>query len=332
MPTFPDRLPLAHLPTPVYQLPRLSQALGGPSLWVKRDDLTGLAGGGNKARKLEFLAFDALAQAADMLITVGGPQSNHARQTAAVAARLGLACRLVLGGSAPERAAATGNLLLDDLLGAEIVWAGARPRAEVLEEVAAQTRAAGRRPYVLPLGGSTPLGALGYAYAMLELQRQLPGLGVGAADAWPFDRIVFASSSGGTHAGLVLGAYLAGFPGQVLGISVDEPPDQLCANVAALATDAAGKLGIDYAFVPADITANGGYLGAGYAVMGPPEREAIHLLARTEGLLVDPVYTGRAAAGLIDLVRRGDIGRSENVLFWHTGGVPALFAYADQLA
>jgi D-cysteine desulfhydrase family pyridoxal phosphate-dependent enzyme len=331
MPTFPDRLPLAHLPTPVHPLSRLSQALGGPTVWVKRDDLTGLAGGGNKARKLEFLAFDALAQAADMLITVGGPQSNHARQTAAVAARLGLGCKLVLGGAAPQGAAPSGNLLLDQLLGAEVVWAGDRPRAEVLEAVAAQARAAGHRPYVVPLGGSTPLGALGYAYAMLELQRQLPSLGVGAADAWPFDWIVFASGSGGTHAGLVLGAFLAGFTGRVLGISVDGSPDTQPAHVAGLATEAAGRLGLDYAFKATDIAVNGDYVGQGYAKLGPPEHEAIHLLARSEGLLVDPVYTGRAAAGLIDLIRRGAIRNNENVLFWHTGGTPALFAYADQL-
>lgn len=317
------RLNLAHLPTPLQPLPRLSRALGGPQVWVKRDDQTGLAAGGNKTRKLEFLVADALHQRADTLITVGAPQSNHCRQTAAAAARCGLRRILVLRGHAPARR--TGNLLLDEILGAELVWSGDREREEVMDEVTESERAAGRTPYRIPLGGSTPLGAAAYALAMLELREQMEVAGA------HFDRIVFASSSGGTQAGLALGAHMTGFKGEVLGISVDEPRAELQGLVAPLATATAELLGQPYRFAPADIAVNDAYLGEGYAVMGAPERDAIRLWAETEGLLVDPVYTGRAAAGLADLIRRGTIERNETVLFWHTGGTPALFAYADQL-
>jgi len=316
------RLPLAHLPTPLEPLPRLSKALG-PRLFIKRDDQTGLAGGGNKTRKLEFLAADALTQQADTLITLGAPQSNHARQTAAAAARLGLRCILVLRGRAPTRI--TGNLLLDHLLGAQVVWSGDRSREEVMEEIVAEARAAGRRPYAMPLGGSTPLGAAGYALAMLELKSQM------GKDGLSFDRIVFASSSGGTHAGLVVGAQLTDYQGEVLGISVDEELASLRATVARLATQTAELVGQPHSHEPGHISANANYLGAGYAIMGQPEREAIELFAQTEGILLDPVYTGRAAAGMLDLIRRGAIGKDEAVLFWHTGGTPALWAYTEQL-
>ncbi len=316
------RLPLAHLPTPLEPLPRLSKELG-LRLFIKRDDQTGLAGGGNKTRKLEFLVADALTQKADMLITIGAPQSNHARQTAAAAAKCGLRCILVLGGDQPPHL--TGNLLLDHVLGAQVLWSGKRSREEVMEEVTAEERAAGRKPYPVPLGGSTPLGAAAYALAMAELKEQ--------TDALPlnFDRIIFASSSGGTHAGLVVGAGMTGFRGEVLGISVDEDLESLRSTVARLATGTATLLGEPRTYSLQDISANTDYLGAGYAIMGKPEREAIELFAQTEGILVDPVYTGRAAAGMIDLIRRGVIGQQETILFWHTGGTPALWAYAGQL-
>ena len=317
------RLPLAHLPTPLEPLPRLSRALGGPRLFIKRDDQTGLAGGGNKTRKLEFLAADALAQQADTLITLGAPQSNHCRQTAAAAARCGLRCIVVLRGHPPP--GVTGNLLLDQLLGAEVRWSGDRTREAVMDEMAAAERAAGRLPYLIPLGGSTPLGAAAYAMAMVELREQMDTLKLS------FDRIVFASSSGGTHAGLVVGADMTGFSGQVLGISVDEDLETLQRTVSHIAAGTAQLLGRPRTYAARDILANGDYLGAGYAVMGVPEREAIELFARHEGILVDPVYTGRAAAGMIDLIRRGVIGQQETILFWHTGGTPALWAYADQL-
>ncbi len=315
------RLHLTSLPTPVEPLERLGAYLGGPRIFIKRDDLTGLAGGGNKTRKLEFLVADAALKKADTLVTVGAVQSNHCRQTAAAAARAGLRCILVLRGHAPSQPA--GNLLLDRLLGADIRWSGDRTREEVMEEVVAEERLAGRNPYPIPLGGSNPLGATAYAVAMDELIQQCEER---------FDRIIFASSSGGTHAGLAAGAALNGFRGQVLGISVDEELASLQRMVAGIATGICSLNGVSRTFQPEDIFANADYLGAGYAIMGKPEREAIELFARREGILLDPVYTGRAAAGMIDLIRRGVVTNKETILFWHTGGVPALWAYMKELA
>lgn len=317
-----SRLRFAHLPTPVEALPTLSARLGGPALLVKRDDQTGLAFGGNKTRKLEFLVADAQAQDADLLITGGAAQSNHCRQTAAAAARFGLACTLVLAGEPSARSSA--NLLLDQLLGADIIWTTNDARDETMARVEEEARAAGRHPYLIPYGGSNEIGALGYVFAMQELMAQ---------DVRP-DWIVVASSSGGTQAGLTLGARLFGFQGRILGISIDKPEVELSRDiVAALATRTARKLGEDFSFAASDILVNDGYLGGGYGVMGPPEIEAIRLFARTEALLLDPVYTGRAAAGLLDLIRNGFFKRNETVLFWHTGGTPVLFAdrYAGEL-
>jgi L-cysteate sulfo-lyase len=297
--------------------------LGGPALWVKRDDQTGLATGGNKTRKLEFLAADALQQRADTLITVGAPQSNHARQTAAAAAQAGLKSALVLRGAAP--ADRTGNILLDDLLGAEIFWAGTRPVDEVAVEVAEELTARGQRPYVIPLGGSNPIGATGYTVAMSEFIKQAK------AEDLHFDAIVFATSSGGTQSGLTVGAKLGGYTGRVLGISVDHPADLLVPRLVDLANATAQHIGETFSFGAEDFEVNDHYLGGGYAVLGEPELEAIRLCAQTEGLLVDPVYTGRAMAGLIDLIRAGEFKAGQNVLFWHTGGTAALFAYARQL-
>jgi len=319
------RVPLAALPTPVEELPRLSRELGGPRLLVKRDDQTGLATGGNKTRKLEFLIADALAHSADMIITAGAAQSNHCRQTAAAAARVGLACSLVLGGEPPPTP--TGNLLLDQLLGAQIHWAGPYRRGERLEEIADQARAAGHRPYLIPYGGSNALGAVGYVAAMLELNQQLPQLRV--------DRIVFASSSGGTQAGLVVGARAVGYAGQIVGIRIDkgEAGDEpYPVHLARLANNTAERVHVKGSFTPDEFVVNEGYLGGGYGVVGELEREAIYLAARLEGLVLDPVYTGRAMGGLIDMIRRGIISPRETVLFWHTGGMPALFAYVNFLA
>ena len=317
------RTSLGFFPTPIHALPNLSARLGGPALWVKRDDQTGLATGGNKTRKLEFLVAAALNQQADTLITVGAPQSNHARQTAAAAAKSGLKSALVLRGTSP--ADRTGNILLDDLVGAEVIWAGTRNLDEVAREVAEELKARGQRPYLIPLGGSNPIGATGYVTAMLEFTDQSTLLGV------KFDAIVFATSSGGTHSGLVLGAKLGGYTGRVLGISVDHYADHLVPLLVGLATATAQHIGELLTFKAADFEVNDHYLGGGYAVLGDPEREAIRLCAQTEGLLVDPVYTGRAMAGLIDLIRTGEFTAEQNVLFWHTGGTPALFAYAAQL-
>ena len=320
MKTIP-RLHFAHLPTPIEALPRLSAVLG-LNLSIKRDDQTGLALGGNKTRKLEFLLAAAQADGARTLITAGAVQSNHCRQTAAAAARSGFACTLVLsapeGQSAAEAAeqAASGNLLLDHLLGAELVWTTRPQRDQVLQETFQAAWDAGKRPYLIPYGGSNATGAACYAFAVQELLAQ------GAKPDW----IVFPSSSGGTHAGLVVGAHLFGYSGKLLGISIDEEKADLQERVAKLASETADLLGEKIIFAPQDILVDANYLGEGYGVMGEPEREAVQLFARHEGILLDPVYTGRAAAGMIDLARRGFFKPGQSVLFWHTGGAPALFA------
>lgn len=322
--------PLAQVPTPLEEMPRLRAAIVAegmapavPRLLVKRDDQTGLATGGNKTRKLEYLVGEAVGQGADLLLTVGAPQSNHCRQTAAAAARAGMGCVLVLGGSAPMLEG--GNLLLDRLLGAEIVWAGQRERTSILEEQVAEALARGHRPYAVPYGGSNPLGAAAYAVAFEELAGQMADAGLEASD------LVFASSSGGTQAGLAVGARATGFDGQIHGISVDRKAPEFRSDLAGLASATARTLGLDLQFGPEDFIVHDSYLGAGYGVVGDAEREAIRLLARTEGLFVDPVYTGRALAGLIDLIRRGRFTDDDTVVFWHTGGLPALFAYAKVL-
>ncbi len=320
MKTFP-RLKFAHLPTPVEPLPRLTAALGGPQLTVKRDDQTGLAFGGNKTRKLEFLVAEAQAQGADTLVTAGALQSNHCRQTAAAAARFGFECTLVLVGEPPRQR--SGNLLLDSLFGAEIIWTEKSKRDVVLQEAFEKSRTKNRRPYLVPYGGSNPTGALGYVFAVEELMAQ----------GQPPDWIVFASSSGGTQAGLLLGRRLFGYKGKLLGISVDEPQSVLQERVARLAAETAEHLGQGMLFDVGEVLVNADYCTAGYGVLTENERQALQLFARTEGLLLDPVYTGRAAAGLIDLIRKGFFKKDENILFWHTGGQPALFAekYRDLL-
>jgi len=304
----------AHLPTPVEFMERLSDELGGPKLWIKRDDQTGLALGGNKTRKLEFLLAEAQAQEAGTLITAGAVQSNHCRQTAAAAARFGFDCILVLTGEPPQTF--TGNILLDKLLGAELVWTSREQREKTLAQVFSECEQMGRHPYLIPYGGSNPIGAIAYTFALKELLDQ------GLIPEW----IVFASSSGGTQAGLVVGSRLYGYEGGILGISVDEPAEVLRIRIADLACKTSELLGEEIIFLPEEITVNAEYLGDGYGIIGAPEIEAIKLFAQTEGLLLDPVYTGRAAAGMIDLIRQDFFDDVANVLFWHTGGTPALFA------
>ena len=320
---YPARIRLGYFPTPIEKLERLSRHLGGPEIFVKRDDQSGLATGGNKARKLEFLFADALAQNCDHVVTLGGPQSNHVRQTAAAAAQLGLGCTLVLRGEAPAQR--LGNVLLDELLGARLRWAGARTRDEVAAEVMAALRGSGGQPYLIPVGGSNALGSLGYAVAMEEALDQL------AARQLAIDTMVVESSSAGTQAGLVLGAAVWKFPGRVLGISIDSSEAELKARVTELALDAAKLARAGVTAAQLRVEANADYLGGGYAVVGDLERDAIRTVARTQGLLLDPVYTGRAMGGLIDLIRRGAFSKNERVLFWHTGGTAALSAFADKL-
>ncbi|MFW6116073.1 MAG: D-cysteine desulfhydrase family protein [Chloroflexota bacterium] len=317
------RVSIAHLPTPLEPLPRLTSRLGGPELWVKRDDQTGLATGGNKTRKLEFLVADALRRQADTLITGGAEQSNHARQTAAAAAKFGLLCVLVLRGEPPP--ASQGNLLLDHLLGAAVVWAGDEPLDARMAAVARQLEDQGRRPYVVPYGGSNPVGASGYVAAVGELRAQCLDRDL------TFDHIVFASSSGGTQAGLVVGARAANLRGRILGISVDLPADTLRETLADLATRTARHLELELALEPVEFEVNDEYVGGGYAVVGDLERQAIKTVARSEGLLLDPVYTGRAFGGLLDLIQEGAFHAGERVLFWHTGGTAGLFGKRDAL-
>lgn len=312
------RVPLACLPTPVHELPRLSRLLGR-TLWIKRDDLTGLALGGNKARKLEFLCADALRRGADTLITVGAPQSNHCRQTAAAAARLGLRSILVLTG--PPQSVDTGNLLLDSLVGAELVWADELPRDRAVQETFAREQGAGRNPYLIPYGGSNPLGAAAYALAIRELKEQ------GVKPDW----VLFASSSGGTQAGMVLGASRFGFSGRIQGISVDWNAVPLREKIHSLAVETMQALGETGSVPEESIFVDDRFLGAGYGIMGGLEREAIHLFARQEGILLDPVYTARAAGGMLEMIRRDEIRPSESILFWHTGGIPAVWAYAKEI-
>jgi D-cysteine desulfhydrase len=324
---FPRRRYTPH-PTPIEKLGRLSEALGGPEIWIKRDDLTGLTGGGNKTRKLEFLVADALAQGADTLITVGAVQSNHCRLTLAAAVHEGLKCRLVLEQRVPGSydPAASGNNFLFDLLGVEAVTVveGGADLAGAMQTVAAELQAEGRRGYVIPGGGSNALGALGYVACAEEILQQTFETGLA------LDHIVCASGSAGTHAGLLVGLEGANAQIPLTGVNVRRPQAEQEGNVHALAVQTAALLG---APPPAreSVRALGDWVGPGYSLPTDEMVEAIRLLARLEGVLLDPVYTGKAMAGLIGLVRRGAFKRGERVLFVHTGGSPALFAYQDLL-
>ena len=309
-----ERLPLAHLPTPIEELNALSDLLAGPRIFIKRDDLTGLGMGGNKTRKLEYLLSDAVSKGCKTLITTGAIQSNHCRQVAAAAARLGLSCIMVLAGEEPERY--QGNLILDKLSGAKIVFTEKNKRDQTLSEVFEKASTEGKRPYLIPYGGSNAIGALGYYYAMRELLQQ------GVDPDW----VVFASSSGGTQAGLVIGARQYGYTGKLLGISIEFSSSVFSDQIAQVANQAAELLQCDYSVTSDDILINDQYCVAGYGVITTAEIEAISFFARHGGILLDPVYTGRAAAGLLDLIRNGYFKPSDKILFWHTGGTPALFA------
>jgi D-cysteine desulfhydrase family pyridoxal phosphate-dependent enzyme len=323
------RISFAHLPTPIERLEKISKLLNGPRLLIKRDDQTGLALGGNKTRKLEFLMADALEQHADVILTAGAVQSNHCRQTAAAAARLGLRCILILGGSAPDNA--NGNFLLDSMLGAEFEWTDREHRLERMEEIAAALRREGHRPYVIPYGGSNGVGAQGYVAAIEEALVQLHAMGESA------HTMVVASSSGGTQAGLALGARVAGFDGKIIGISIDKGEREGVpyeVEMAGIANAAAQILGVSTRMGAEDFNVNYDYLGGGYGVMGAVEREALSLMARHEGIILDPVYTGRAFGALMDMIRKGMFegeDKDSGILFWHTGGAPACFAYAKEI-
>jgi L-cysteate sulfo-lyase len=322
------RIPIAYLPTPIARLPNLSRYLGGPELFLKRDDQTGLATGGNKTRKLEFLIAGALEAGADSVITAGAAQSNHARQTAAAARMAGLEPHLVL--RKPEDTPTpviTGNLMLDHLLGATIHWTvEMAPYEETIRQVASALAAEGKKPFVIPYGGSNAVGLMGYVQAMVELAAQPESVD-------GFDAHLFATSSGGTQAGMLLGAHLAGLLGstRLLGISVDLSAPALSERVADLIREGAQLLSLDPVEAEQRIDINDDYIGEGYAIVNQADREAVRLMARQEGILLDPVYTGRAFAGLIDLIRQGVFSKGQRVLFWHTGGTASLFAFVDEL-
>ena len=321
------RTRLCQAPTPLELLPRLTEALGGPQVWMKRDDLTGMGLGGNKVRKLEFLVGDALARGADHLVTQGAVQSNHVRQTAAVAAKLGLACTAILEHRIETNDGAylgSGNVLLDRLLGCAIEYRpGGTDMQAAIEEVGARLSSEGARPYLIPGGGSNATGALGYAAVALELVAQANELGL------RIDRLVHATGSAGTQAGLVAGLHALSSPIRVLGIGVRAPKPTQEANVLRLAQATAAHMGVARP-VPAEaVEANCDYVGGGYGQPTPGMAEAVRMLARLEGIFLDPVYSGKGMAGLIDLIRRGVFSPGENVVFLHTGGSPGLFGYAD---
>jgi D-cysteine desulfhydrase family pyridoxal phosphate-dependent enzyme len=317
-------LSLGYLNTPLAPMPRLSQHLGETEIWVKRDDLTGLATGGNKVRKLNYVLADALRHYPDPIVTAGAQQSNQARQAAAAAAMLGVNCTLVLGGSEPD-GPPQGNYLIDRLVGADVVWAGERSVADALEEEAGNLRSQGRNPYVIPFGASNALGVCGYVQAMLEVMEQMQ-----ARDLY-FDAMVVASGSGGMQAGLELGARLLGYRGRIIGISIILNAPELRSVVANLANDGANLLGVEIRILEDEIIVDDSFLGEGYGVIGEAEREALTLSASLEGLLLDPVYTGRQMAGLIDNMRNGAFASHEKILFWHSGGVPAIFTRASEI-
>lgn len=322
------RIDLVNRPTQLQQAKRFSAALGGPAVFIKRDDQTGLATGGNKTRKLEFLIARALSEGADCVVTAGAVQSNHCRQTAAAAAMHGLECHLVFGATPPQTSA--GNYFLDQLFGAHFYWTEKHLRPAKMEEVKTSLITKGKKPYLIPVGGSNAIGAMGYVLAMFELTEQLATTGTA------INHIVFASSSGGTQAGLILGAQLTNFRGQIRGISIDHMPDERSefryrAFVLSILQEAADLLKVGHKFSIDDVHINYDYLGDGYGVVGNLEREAIRTLASTEGILVGPVYTGRALGGSIDMVRNGKIKSNENILFWHTGDDVTLHAYVKDL-
>jgi L-cysteate sulfo-lyase len=318
---------IAHLPTPLEPMERLSRHLNGPRLWIKRDDCTGLSSGGNKTRKLEFLIGDALARGADTIITQGATQSNHVRQTAAAAARFGFDCHALLedrtGNNSPDYRL-NGNVLLDRLHGAHLSkFAGGTDMNAAMEMLAAELRVKGKKPYVIPGGGSNAVGALGYANCALELVAQANERGL------KIDHVVHATGSAGTQAGFVTGlvAINSGIP--VLGIGVRAPKERQEQAVFDLAQKTAEHLGAPGIVRREHIVANSDYVGPGYGLPTEGMAEAVKMLAQLEGILLDPVYTGKGMAGLIDLVRKGHFAKDSDVVFLHTGGSAGLFAYPD---
>ena len=323
------RVALAHLPTRLEFLPRLSEHLGGPEIWVKRDDCTGLATGGNKTRKLEFSMGEALAQGADTVITVGAVQSNHVRQTAAAACKLGLRCEVLLEHRVKDPGELylnSGNVLLDRVFGANLrEYPKGADFDAAMQDVAGEVRAGGGTPYLIPGGASNPVGALGYVGCAEELLQQCDEQDV------RFDHAVLASGSAGTHAGFAVGLRASGSDLPILGIGVNVPRDQQEAKVWELAQETAAYIDRPECVARTDIVADCDYIGPGYGEPTESMNEAVLMLARLEGLLFDPVYSGKALAGMIDYIRKGRFEKGQKIVFLHTGGVAGLFAYADIL-
>ncbi len=319
------RVRLCHSPTPLQSLENLTRELGGPTLYIKRDDCTGLAIGGNKTRKLEFLIGQALQEGADTIITQGAVQSNHARQTAAAAAKFGLKCKILLERRVPNVAVDyehTGNVLLDRLFGAEIEWWPAgTDMNDIGLDVTEKFRQEGAVPYFIPGGGSTQVGALGYVDCAMEILQQANEQGL------RIDYIVVATGSAGTQAGLVVGLEGCNSDIKVYGVSVRQPRDKQEETVHDLAVETAAYVGMKAEIPRESVVANGDYVGPGYGQPTPEMVEAVNLLARTEGILLDPVYSGKGMAGLIGEIRKGTFSEDDNIVFVHTGGTPALFAY-----
>lgn len=330
------RIKLASLPTPLLDAPRLSATLGGPQILMKRDDLTGLAMGGNKSRKLEFILADAKAKGVDILITTGAAQSNFAMQMAAAGRKLDMRTILIL--LKGQHTEVQGNLLLDQLLDAEVRYMDIAPTEfnkgfkalqqlslEAMEQLANELRKKGHNPYVVSSGGDIPLGTVGYVVAVREIAQQLTDLGLQA------NYLVVAHGAGGTQAGLALGAKYYKLPFKVIGCSVSFAKEGCQHFCAELYNNTAKMLGLDLTISPDEITVFDDYIGDGYGIPGKACIDAIKLVAKTEGIFLDPVYTGKAMAGLIDLIHKGKFASSDTVIFVHTGGVPALFAYNKEL-
>jgi len=321
------RVHITHGPTPLEFMPRLTEALGGPNLYIKRDDCTGLGSGGNKTRKLEFLMADAVKHGADTIITQGATQSNHARQTVAIAVKMGMKCEILLEdrtGFKVENYKKSGNVFLDHLYGARVrELPGGSDMNAAMSAVAEELRADGRKPYIIPGGGSNPIGALGYVTCALEMVNQFN------TQDLRVDCVVHATGSAGTQAGLVVG--LEGTRSQipVLGIGVRAAREAQETNVYNLAVKTAELLGVPGAVKRESVMANCDYVGGGYGVPTPGMVEAVTMMARLEGILLDPVYSGKGMAGLIDLCRKGHFKKGENVVFLHTGGAVALYGYMD---
>ena len=321
-----QKISFAGFPTPLQKMPRLSRVLGGPRLFVKRDDMTDLAFGGNKARKLEFLFADAKNKGADVVISTGAVQSNCACMVAAAARRLGMKPVLVLVGKEPDDY--DGNLFLDKLLSAEIHFIdGSGPHVEdLMNSLAEEFKAKGRKPYVIPVGASVHLTVPGYALAMEELVNQFREIGE------RIDYVVCACGTGGTQAGLILGARLLDVTAKILGVNVFAIKADASRTIAQLVNGSAELLGVDFSIVPEEVTVFDDYIKEGYGVLNKEVTEAIKLVAETEGIFLDPVYTGKAMVALIDLIKKGYFKEDDNVVFFHTGGLPALFLYRNELS